>query len=337
MKTLVTGGAGFIGSHLVDALVAMGHKVCVLDNLTRGRKEFIQTLLSSQQGEFIQGDVRDIKIVKKAMEGATVVFHLAAQSNVLGAVANFEYSVSTNVAGTLNVLKSAREAGVQRVVFTSSREVYGEPLQLPVDETQPLRAKNAYGASKIAGEAYCNVFMDRSMEVPILRLTNVYGPRDSDRVIPIFIRRGLQGQSLTLYGGDQVIDFIWVGQVVQALLAAGLKADWPVEQPVNVGSGVGTSIRELAEKILKVTQARVRIKVVAPRAPEVIRFVADNSRLRMLTQLTDASDPLLNLPAVADYWKSYLGMEFDRPRRKAYARALDIKTSDHVSTSVEVS
>ena len=242
------------------------------------------------------------------MEGANVVFHLAAQSNVLGAIANLEYSFSTNVAGTLNVLECAHAAGVQRVVFTSSREVYGEALQLPVDETHPLRAKNAYGASKIAAEAYCNVFTDRSIEVAVLRLANVYGPRDSDRVIPIFVRRALQGQPLTLYGGEQVIDFIWIGQVMQTLLEAGLKSDWPLGEPINVGSGVGTSILELAETVLQVTQASVRIKIEPPRAPEVIRFVADTSRLRMITQLSDSSDPLMKLPAVVNYWKTYMGL-----------------------------
>lgn len=317
MKTLITGGAGFIGSHLVNALVARDYKVCVLDNLSRGRKEFIKPFLSNGQVEFINGDVRNKKIVHKAMEGVKVVFHLAAQSSVLGAVSNIEYSFSTNVTGTFNVLRSARDAGVRRVVFTSSREVYGEAHQLPVDETHPLRAKNAYGASKIAGEAYCNVFRERLLEVPILRLTNVYGTRDRDRVIPIFIRQALQGQPLTLFGGEQVIDFIWIGQVVQALLGAGFWADWPVEEPVNVGSGVGTSIRDLAEKILQLTQAQVKINVVAPRAPEVVHFVADNRRMRALTRLSNSTNPLTNLPEVIDYWRTKMVYGTGHPSQKS--------------------
>jgi UDP-glucose 4-epimerase len=317
MKTLVTGGAGFIGSHLVKALVARDYNVCVLDNLSRGKKEFIKTFLSNGQVEFIKGDVRDIEIVQKAMEGVKVVFHLAAQSSVLGAVSNIEYSFSTNVTGTFNVLRSASAAGVRRVVFTSSREVYGEALQLPVDESQPLRAKNAYGASKIACEAYCNVFMDSLFEVPILRLANVYGTRDRNRVIPIFIGQALQGQPLTLFGGEQVIDFIWIGQVVQVLLEAGFRADWPVDEPVNVGSGVGTSIRDLAEKILQLTQAQVKINVAAPRAPEVVHFVADNSRMRALMRLSNSTNPLNNLPEVINYWRTNVVHESDRSPQKA--------------------
>ena len=124
------------------------------------------------------------------MRGADVVFHLAAQSNVMGAVDDPDYSVTTNVIGTYNVLRAAAEAGVRRVVFTSSREVYGDPAVLPVDETRPLLAKNAYGASKVSGEAYCRTFAGtRGLEVEVVRLTNVYGPGDSGRVIPLWIKR----------------------------------------------------------------------------------------------------------------------------------------------------
>ena len=303
MKILVTGGAGFIGSHLVDALVAEGHQVRIFDNLVRGRKEFLATHLLSRRVEFVQGDVRDVEAVQKAVQGVEVIFHLAAQSNVLGAVADIEYSFSTNVAGTLNVLKAARKAGVRRVVFASSREVYGEAVELPVHEDQPLRAKNAYGASKIAAEAYCYVFGGDGIEVPVLRLANVYGPRDRDRVVPVFIQRALQGQPLVLYGGDQLIDFIWIGEVVQAFLGAGFREDWPVKQPVNVGSGTGTPIQELAARVLQATQAHVGIQVAPARGPEVMHFVADVRRLRTLVSVSDHWDSLFQLPAVVKYWR----------------------------------
>ena len=153
MHILVTGGAGFIGTHLVASLLAEGKEVSVLDNLTRGR------ISNTGKGfRFVQGDIRDRETVVKAMTGVDILFHLAAQSNVMGAVTDLDYSFTTNVFGTFEVLRAAKEAGVRRVVFTSSREVYGDAAVLPVSEDAPLHAKNAYGASKVAGELYCRVF-----------------------------------------------------------------------------------------------------------------------------------------------------------------------------------
>jgi UDP-glucose 4-epimerase len=185
MRVLVTGGAGFIGSHLVDALVGRGDEVLVLDNFRRGLMKHIDGHVSAGRVHLIRGDIRDEAAVSGAMSGVELVYHLAAQSNVLGAVQDMDYSFSTNVVGTFNVLKAASAAAVRRVVFSTSREVYGEPDEIPVQERAPLRAKNPYGASKIAGELYCGVWETAtSMDCKVLRFANVYGPRDRDRVIP---------------------------------------------------------------------------------------------------------------------------------------------------------
>lgn len=289
-RVLVTGGAGFIGSHLADALVAAEHDVVVLDNLRRGCREQVP-----EQATFIEGDIRDFETVARATQGAELVYHLAAQSNVMGAMSDAEYSFTTNVVGTFNVLRAAAEAGVRRVVFSSSREVYGEPKELPVTEDAPLLAKNPYGASKVAGEAYCRTWHHTAkLDTYILRFANVYGPRDFGRVIPLWLTRALRDEPLQLYGGDQVLDFVHVSVAVEALLRA---ADAPNEGPVNVGTGVGTSLRTLADRILKLTGV-CRLEVVPAREAEVVRFVAATQRMRSVLEMTPPKDPLEGLPAL---------------------------------------
>jgi UDP-glucose 4-epimerase len=246
----------------------------------------------------IEGDVRDRDTVRAATTGAERVYHVAAQSNVLGAVSDLDYSFTSNVVGTYNVLVAAREAAVGRVVFSSSREVYGEVDQVPVAEDRPLNPKNAYGASKVAGEVYCRVFQNTyGLDVSVLRLANVYGPGDRDRVIPIWLDRARRGEDLELYGGTQVLDFVPVSLVVEALRRAGERSLGG--QPVNVGSGVGTTLYDLAARIQALSGAAVGLRVLPARAVEVTRFVADVSRMRALLGLEPPSDPLVALP---DLW-----------------------------------
>jgi UDP-glucose 4-epimerase len=180
------------------------------------------------------------------------------------------------------------------VVFTSSREAYGEAGVVPVVEDHPLTAKNTYGASKVAGEAYCRTFTTVfGLETAVLRLANVYGPRDCDRVIPIWIERALRGEPLEVFGGTQVLDFVWVGLVVEALLRA-VDADI-VGTPVNVGSGTGTPILDLARRILTVTGSSSEVHVTPAREAEVVRFVAGVDRLHEHLGLAPDPDPLAHL------------------------------------------
>ncbi len=295
MRILVTGGAGFIGSHLVQRLVSQDHpSVIVLDNLQCGYTENLRD--SWNRITFVNGDIRSQKVLKQAMRGVDVVFHLAAQSNVLGAVQDPDYCFSTNVAGTFSILQEARQAGVSRIVFSSSREVYGESGNLPVPETAPLQPKNAYGASKVAGEMCCRLFAHAGLDTAILRLTNVYGPRDRGRVIPMFFEKAWRNQPLTVFGGEKVLDFVWVGFVVDALLAAGLGQ--PIRVPVNVGSGKGTKIIDLARRILDLTKSKSELRLAPNRAPEVTRFVADTRRARALLGVAAHRDPLFRLDRV---------------------------------------
>lgn len=295
MKTLVTGGAGFIGSHLVDLLLERGDEVVVLDNFRRPVVGHLRPRVDAGDVALIEGDIRDYDTVLDATEGAEVVYHLAAQSNVLGSLDDIDYSFTANVVGTFNVLKAAADKGVRRVVFTSSREVYGDPDDLPVAESHRMQAKNPYGASKVAGEAYCLAFQRMGHEVAILRLANIYGPDDCDRVIPIFLERARRGEDLELFGGRQLIDFFSVHRTVEAIAAA---AGCPLNGPINLGSGRGTTLPELAGRILEVTGSSSEIRYLPARELEVTGYVADVGRMRDVLDVEPPDDPLSDLEAM---------------------------------------
>jgi UDP-glucose 4-epimerase len=295
-RIVVTGGAGFVGSHLVDRLLAgtQAH-VLVLDNLSRGQLSNLVGHIAETRLEVVHGDIRDSDTVVNALRGATLVYHLAAQSTVMGGVTAAEYTFSTNIVGTFNVLRAAAMCGVERIVFTSSREVYGEPINLPVDEDSPLLAINSYGASKVAGEAYCRAFRrELGLQTTILRLANVYGPRDFGRVIPLWVDQASAGRNLDVYGGKQVIDFVWIGQVVDALVqAAEFDGALP---PINVGSGTGTRIVDLARRILRLADRQGHVGLQPARSMEVTRYIANVERMQQLLKIDPPLDPLAQLP-----------------------------------------
>ncbi len=292
MKVLVTGGGGFIGSHLVDKLMAEGTDVVVLDNLFRGKKANLSDHFSSERFTFIQGDIRDFHTCKDAVKGCDYVYHLAAQSNVMGAVKDLDYSFNTNVVGTYNVLKAAKDANIRRFIFSSSRESYGEALKMPVREDHPLNAKNSYGASKVAGEKYCQVFASMyGMETAIFRFANVYGPRDFDRVIPIFIQSARSGEDINIFGGEQLIDFISIEVIVSALLDARANTGI-LNGPVNVGSGKGTSLFELAREIKQLASTECQVNILPARSVEVVKFVASMERFKNTFKIPVPGDPL---------------------------------------------
>jgi nucleoside-diphosphate-sugar epimerase len=294
-RIVVTGGAGFIGSHLVDRLLAdKAGTVVGFDNFSRGRLENLTHQRTEPRFELIEGDLQDYAAVSEAVRGASLVYHLAAQSTLMGAVRDVEYTFQTNVRGTLNVLRAAVENNVPRVVFTSSRDVYGEPVELPVEEESPLLAINSYGASKVAGEAYCRAFRrEIGLQTVILRLANVYGLRDIGRVIPIWLRQAQAGQQMQIFGGKQVLDFVWVGQVVEALVRAG-KVEGPLP-PINIGSGTGTRIIDLARRIGRLVECQPKIQLEPARHMEVTRYIANVERMRRILLLEPLLDPLGNL------------------------------------------
>lgn len=298
---VIIGAAGFIGQHLVRQLLQTTSETVVgLDNLYRGSWEGLRAYEATGRLTLVEADVRDRSAMQAALQGAHTVFHLAAQSNVIGAITDLDYSFDVNVTGTYNVLRAARANGVKRVVFTSSREVYGEARELPVRETAPIGAKNAYGASKVAGETYCQVFDAPEMRVMVVRLTNVYGAGDRDRVIPIFMNCLRHHQPLVIYGDNKILDFVPVETVVEALWRVAQRQ--PAE-PINIGSGRGTRLQDLAAQMMALSGQTVPIEIVPLRAVEVTQFVAATERMKTWLDMEPPADPLAALPAMFKDWR----------------------------------
>lgn len=294
-QILITGGAGYIGSRLARRIVRDGNAdVMVLDNLRRGTREALDGVRDSIR--FMEGDVRDAEVLDRCTRGVDTVFHFAAESAVMSAQADPEYCYETNVTGTFRVLRAARENGVRRVVFSSSREVYGDAQEIPVSESAALCPRNAYGSSKAAAEMCCAAFQADGLEVAIARLSNVYGPGDRGRVIPRFVENALVGRPLTLYGSAQIMDFVWIETVLDAMVRLGFGQ--AVDGPVNVASGKGTSILELCERVREATGTSAKVDVVDARQAEVVRFVANISKARRLLDLSVAEDPLFGMDEV---------------------------------------
>lgn len=287
MNILVTGGAGFIGSHLIDLLVKdRQNKIIVLDNFYRGNLQNIEQHIKNKRIMLIKGDIikyNEIKKIGKKISKADIIYHLAAQSNVVGSFFNPDYAFSTNIKGTYNVLKYASEIKADRLIFSSSREVYGNPEYLPVDEKHALNPINMYGATKSSGEMMCRFFQNsRDLKITILRIANVYGPRDKDRVIPIFLENAKKNKDLQLFGGKQVLDFIWVGDVINGIDQIS-KNDKYIGETVNIGTGIGTSIEELAKMIIRLTNSKSRIIKKPSRSFDVDKFIARSDKIKLKT------------------------------------------------------
>ena len=245
---LVTGGAGFIGSHLSERLVALGHRVRVLDNLSQGRREWIP-----RATEFLEGSITDAVLCRRACEGVAGVFHLAAMSKVAPSIERFEFCTEQNILGTQNMLIAARDAGVRRFVYSGSSTYYGNGAA-PQSETALPNCLNPYAVSKYVGEQFCEVFT-RLYGLPTitLRYFNVYGARQPSvgayaLVLGIFLEQWRQGKPLTMHGnGSQRRDFVHVSDVVEANLAA--YRSQTAGLALNVGSGTNLSIQEIADLI----------------------------------------------------------------------------------------
>lgn len=281
-RWLVTGGAGFIGSHLVETLVARGEQVRVLDNFSTGRWENLSAI--RDQIEVVEGDVRDPLAVQQAVDGAEVVAHLAAIVSVEWSLRNPQETMDVNAEGTLNLLEAARQASVSRFLFASSAAVYGDHSELPLREDLPLRPLSPYAASKVAGEALCHAYQAAyGLPTVILRFFNIYGPRQDPHspysgVISIFVGRMRQGLPPVVYGdGLQTRDFVYVGDVVAALIRAG-ERDGAAGTVVNVARGEETSVLRLVALLNQALGAALEPEFAPPRAGEVRRSAGDPRR-----------------------------------------------------------
>lgn len=291
MKLVVTGGAGFIGHHFVPAALARGHDVTVVDNLHRGSFERPQLV----GARLVVADIRDTEAVSEALAGRECVIHLAAQSNVMGSQADPDYTMTTNVDGTWNVARCAARAGVPHVVFASSREVYGEAQRLPVDEAHSISPCNLYGASKAAGEHLLRAMPSGGPRISILRLANVIGSGDSGRVLPTWLEQARRGEDLRIFGGEQVIDFVPVETVVAALLR--VVESGRANRPTNIGSGTQTTLQQLADFVVSLTNSASRVAVLPARGPEVQRFTADVTLMRATLAIEPPAQPLESIRA----------------------------------------
>jgi UDP-glucose 4-epimerase len=283
-KCLVTGGAGFIGSHLVDALLQYDCQVRALDNLVNGKWENISHHSGNDCFQFMRGDITDPADVELAMEGIEVVFHLACLG-VRHSLAHPFENHRVNAEGSLMMLDAAYRAGVGRFVYCSSSEVYGTAEYVPMPESHPPHPCTVYGSSKLAGEAYTRAYY-KTYEMPtvILRPFNTYGPRshhegDAGEMIPKSIVRVLNGKPITVFGdGSQTRDFTYVEDIAQALLA-GAEKDGLIGQTLNVGSNFEISIRDLAYKISDMVGNPESEVIFTPSRPgDVLRLYADPSK-----------------------------------------------------------
>ena len=279
----MTGGAGFIGSHLVDALVSEGHEVRVLDDLSSGSVERV-----APDAEFIGGSVADRRAVRAAVRGVEVVFHQAAHRAVQRSVEHPLTTDQANTRGTLNLLKASADAGVRRLVYASSSSVYGAAETMPTPETVPLRPRSPYAVSKLAGEHYCRVFAELyPLETLALRYFNVYGPRQSPdsayaNVIPLFMRALARGESPTVHGdGRQSRDFTYVDDVVRANLAAArAPAAICSGRAYNVAGGTAYSLLDLLGILGDILGTSPRPVFTDPRAADVRHTRADTTAAR---------------------------------------------------------
>lgn len=281
-RALVTGGAGFIGSHIVSALLQRGDSVRVLDDFSSGRRENLPQADASL--EVLEGDLRDAGLVRAAVRDVELVFHLAAFISVSQSMIEPQTCFEINVAGTVGLLEAARLAGVEKVVLSSSTAVYGDCPLLPIVEDQALRPLSPYALSKKVAELYARLYtQDFGLPVASLRYFNIYGPRQAPdspyaAAIPIFVDALKTGKPITIFGdGKQTRDFVFVKDVVRAnLIAAANPAG--AGEVFNICTGVETSILDLLEELSGVAGRNPEVRFGAARPGEIYRSVGDPGR-----------------------------------------------------------
>ena len=281
---LVTGGAGFIGSNIVEELVKKGEKIRILDDFSTGKRENIVGFKDSI--ELIEGDLRNWEIVKRAMEGVDFVLHQGALPSVERSIEDPLTTTKVNILGTLNVLLAARKVKVKRVVYASSSSVYGDTPTLPKKEVMKTNPQSPYAVTKLIGEEYCRIYYSiYGLETVCLRYFNVFGPRQDPgsqyaAVIPKFITLMLKGKSPPIYGdGEQSRDFTFIDNVVKANLQACTAKEAPGEV-FNIAYGKRVTINELVERLNKILQTRIEPTYQSPRKGDVRHSLADISQAR---------------------------------------------------------
>ena len=283
-KVVVTGGAGFIGSHLAEELAGRGYHVIILDDLSTGRMKNVENLLKKENAEFIQGSITDLPLLRKLFQNVEYVFHQAALSSVPRSMEDPLTTNEVNIKGTLNVLMAARENRVRKVVYAASSSVYGDALALPQKEDMPLNPLSPYALTKLVGEYYCNIFHQLySLPTVCLRYFNVYGSRQDPQsqyaaAVPAFAERVSRNLPPIIFGdGEQSRDFTFIQDVVRANILAAVN---DAEGVYNIGSGKSVTINQLAKAILNLMQKDLRPIHEESRPGDPRHTLADISKAR---------------------------------------------------------
>lgn len=321
-KILVTGGAGFIGSHISEKCISKNYTVVCLDNFLNGSLGNIRALLNNKNFKLVAGDVRDFNLLEKIVSsGIDSIIHLAAQIHVDRSIIEPKETYETNVLGTLNILELARRYDIDQVVFASTSEVYGSAQYAPMDEKHPLDPLHPYGASKLAADRMCHAYIQTyGANICIARLFNTFGPRQKDTgyggAISIFAKRVLSGRPPIIYGdGTQSRDYLYVEDAINAYEMI-LESNKPIREPVNFGTGKDVTIISVAEKIIELFGAKNKIKpvFVAPRPGEVKRLVASNKRAKELLGWQPKYSFSEGLRKFVEWYKNYRFEEWEKPK-----------------------
>lgn len=289
-KVVVTGASGFIGSHLVEHLVNLGAKITVLLEYTPyndlGSLKFLpQNILS--EIEQVPGDIRDPEVIKKLLQKKDTVFHLAALIGIPYSFQNPREVVEVNAMGTLNILLAARDAGVKKIVTTSTSEVYGTAIYAPIDEKHPLQAQSPYSASKIAADKVAESFYKTyNIPVAVIRPFNTYGPRQSDRaIIPTIVTQALKKKIIKIGSTTPRRDLNYVSDTVNGFIKIA-ESEKSIGQVINIGAGKDISIGELAQMILSIMNKDIKIissnERKRPQKSEVMQLLCDNSKAKKI-------------------------------------------------------
>ncbi|MDD1771122.1 MAG: GDP-mannose 4,6-dehydratase [Methanomassiliicoccales archaeon] len=315
MNILITGGAGFIGSHLCEKYTKEGHTVLCMDNFLSGDLVNVRHLLDCRNFKLIKGDIRDRALLENVCRDVDVILHLAAQIHVDRSYIEPGLTYDINVMGTQNVLEVARFHDIDKVIHASTSEVYGSALHVPIDELHPLNAPHPYGASKIAADRMCYAYIQTyGLNVNILRFFNIFGPRQRDLgyggVISIFTRRIMMDMPPIIFGdGRQTRDYTYIDDAIRGYDIA-LHHKGKIDEPVNFGTGKEISINEIAEMLIRLCGKEDKMQPVhvEPRIGEVKRLIANAERAKEILGWTPSVDFEEGLEMFVNWYRNY-GMD----------------------------
>lgn len=309
---LITGGAGFIGSHLAEKLVKEGHKVKVIDDFSNSTVNNIRGLLNYPNFKLIKGDIRDYSLIKEISNNIDTIYHLAAQIHVDKSITESRSTQEINYFGTLNMLEAMREHDIEKFIFASSSEVYGSAQYSPMDEKHPLDAQSPYAASKAGADRLCySYFKTYGMDITVVRNFNTYGPKQKDggygSAISIFIRRVLNNQPPIIYGdGTQSRDYMYIKDAITAYTLVKENKKKLAGEVINFGTGKDHTILDISNRIIKLCgKDNLKPVHIEQRPGEVQKLCADTKKVRSLLGFKPEYDLEKGLKEYINWFKTY--------------------------------